>query len=294
MNINQMAHSPHSLPSTFTVRKRTGKHRYMTRGSRQKEAARKLMRIVDEEVRKRRRLLLLLPILYLVYLWMYAQMERSAHALPLEGIGEILSLIFFMIFLVCLFAGTVATDREEQAAFALSDLTDVRTVGALAEALSHGSEAAIDAAQTALPKALSGLNAGNAALLGEKTLACLRHVLIHDWAYRPDCVIAVLRALTRIEDHTVLPYVEAIARRTPFTPQEARVRRAARACLASLRRFAEKESLRQTLLRPAEVRDMLLRGAEAIPYPPLPHDRDRQDCHYQRELKKGSCNAHHS
>lgn len=169
--------------------------------------------------------------------------------------------------------------REMTAQVAAQD--DIRSIGALIDALHLEDAETRNIAMDALIKLLPRLTAQDAALLSDTNRIKLCFLLsvplespinkplraLHQPANERSVAfrIAILRAFAQVGDRKALRFVERVAKNDPKSEGERRVQDAALACLPALRRRAEQEGQRQTLLRPAQSasneEDTLLRPA---------------------------------
>jgi len=166
----------------------------------------------------------------------------------------------------------VPQQRYYQVINALSQLNDVRAVGALADALSLQDSNSRTAVARALLRLLPLLGPEDGALLDAPQRIALQKLLS---AGVPDketeLMLTVLRALQRIEDVTALSTMEMLAARVPHTDNEREITTAAAAAVVDLKLARENHQSHQQLLRASEsstAPSQLLRASYTSPETP--------------------------
>lgn len=153
---------------------------------------------------------------------------------------------------------------RNNSAQALAYLNDVRTVGALAEALEFGDKTTRDMAGYTLCRLLPQLQASDASLLTAKQRSILNFVLE---GKEIALMLAVLKAYEQVGDRRALPFVQKLSVGQGMTYRNQSVQDAACTCLPFLEARIEQEQARQSLLRASDGNaaspDVLLRPAEA-------------------------------
>jgi hypothetical protein len=166
-----------------------------------------------------------------------------------------------IVYAIGLFA---ATKAQRNASTVLTKFDDVRTVGALTEALEMGDSTVTSAVGSKLTELLPRLRASDAALLNDKQRRILDRVLMRH--SRPAFVLAILGAWEQIGDAKSLEPVEKLAAGRGNAFFDRRVHEAAVDCHTALKQRAQAERDAQTLLRPVYSTDpegTLLRPAHA-------------------------------
>lgn len=164
---------------------------------------------------------------------------------------------------LCIGALAIWKSNRNHTARALACFEDVRTVGALAEAMDYGDRVTRETAGCALCFLLPRMTANDASLLNEKHRVCLNHILDGKDA---NLMIAVLKAYEQVGDSRSLPSVRKLAAGQSALFRSGVVQEAACACLPFLEARAEQEKAGRSLLRPSAVgavqSDALLRPTE--------------------------------
>lgn len=138
----------------------------------------------------------------------------------------------------------------------LTNVDDVRAVGALAEALDISDKGIRDRAKAALTLLLPRLQSSDAYLLNEVQRNSLyQHLKIEKALTTPDFMVALLAALEKVGDAGALPAVQALAACTVTTANGKRVQAAAAKCLPALRLRIRTQETSSTLLRASSAAD---------------------------------------
>jgi hypothetical protein len=167
----------------------------------------------------------------------------------------------FALLLVLLYASALVTEivtrlRWNRSTAKITNIDDVRAVGALAEAMEIPDKGMLAQAQKALTRLLQRLEVGDAHLLNETQRKCLYRRLKIEYAlHTPDFMVALLEALEKIGDAGALPAVQELATCTVTTASGKRVQAAARKCLPVLRLRVRTLETSSTLLRASSAED---------------------------------------
>jgi len=173
-------------------------------------------------------------------------------------------------------------ERRRNLTARVADQGDVRSIGALIDALSLADTRTHTIALDAICERLPLLKTGDETLLTKSQCARLSYLLslpvespLHKdirALFRPadqrsiDLRVAILQAFEQIGDSKVLPVVTQLVSRKPGTIGERRIHEAAVSCLAALQLRQEQARSSQTLLRASHLApaasDTLLRPAE--------------------------------
>jgi len=180
----------------------------------------------------------------------------------------------WLIGIACLFVfgGTVAmSGPHKDAVKRLARLDDVRAIGPLVEALEMRDSAMRKRAEDALIRLLPRLRSADAELLGDAQRRILGRALVKH--RNTELAVAILMAFEQIGSAHDLPVVEKVVSGPADSMRERRIREAARECLLYLQERARRESMSQTLLRPAgPIVAPVQAGGEADTRPTLPPD----------------------
>lgn len=142
--------------------------------------------------------------------------------------------------------------RHARALRELERITDLQSIGRLAEALAWPDERATRRVARALIPLLLQLRASDSRLLDDRQRDCLHAVLRMDRARRDaDLQVAILAALEQVGDTRAIPHVAALAEARASTARQQRVKSAAAECLVALTNTAKRIDPERLLLRAA-------------------------------------------
>lgn len=169
-----------------------------------------------------------------------------------HGKAELAGLYALAFLLAPLLHRHAMLPRHERALRELERITDLRSIGRLAEALSWPDERATRRVGRALIPLLLQLRASDSRLLDDRQRDCLHAVLRMDRARRDaDLQVAILTALEQVGDTRAIPHVAALAEARASTARQQRVKNAAAECLAALTNTARRVDTERLLLRAA-------------------------------------------
>jgi hypothetical protein len=157
------------------------------------------------------------------------------------------SLLPLLIGLCCVAMGAVVLSRSGAEETSLTDMTDVRAIGPLLEALDAMPDSHAQAIRTALTDLLPRLTAADARFLNPGHRGRLHESLLFVDADRnADYLLAILLALEQIGAEEALRPVRKLAERAAVTPQQQRISAAAAICLQQMETRLEQGRERAT------------------------------------------------
>jgi hypothetical protein len=189
-------------------------------------------------------------ICYVVLLLASAILSRNFSMLG--SVGSMTGLI------VALFA---ATQTQRNVARLLTEIEDLRVVGALAEALEFQDQKVGELAESSLISLLPRLKASDAGLLDAQQRNCLHRALSRK---NSNLVVAILQSLEQIGDAEAVPYVQKLADGHGLAARDVQIRTAAQHCLPYLQQLAEEQRVRQTLLRASDVTEVPIAAPDTL------------------------------
>lgn len=174
-------------------------------------------------------------------LWLMFWRSISYHKPGLTEHWFVFCFVFFVLMHLARLLTKRTLNKWGKSTREIAWLEDVRSVGALAEALDIDERAFAIQVELALAKLLPRLQASDASLLNERQRLCLYRCLTTQNANKKrEFTLTVLKAVEQIGDEKAIPYVEKLL---PVLPQPAEQ------CLSSLRIHAEEQRASSMLLR---------------------------------------------
>jgi HEAT repeat protein len=224
------------------------------------EAVQELLVILMEERQQRKRRQKTGVAAYLCFIAVMITIAILARApMLLNMIGSMTSLITVAF---------AASQTQRRVAVVLAQLEDLRTVGALVEALEYQDKSISVEIEQTLIRLLPQLKASDAHLLDDQQRICLYHALNRK---NTTLVRVILQALEQVGDGKAVPYVQKVAEGHGRSGGNPDLRALAQQCLPFLLQRADEERSRQMLLRPSDASeqpviasDTLLRPAAGV------------------------------
>ena len=225
------------------------------------------------------RAIIAFELFFLMAAFMLQRYAATALASPAFIVGFVA--VLFLLAIFSLPSARRQHQRRRRLTATVAEQYDVRSIGALIDALKLDDLKTREIAQDALISVLPRLQASDATLLHDAQRAKLCHILslpvenplFKDvrYLFQParnsaiDIRIAILQAFEQVGDNKALSVVERLAKREAGSAGEKRIQEAARQCLPALQLRTEEQRSSQTLLRAVDAStagtDILLQAA---------------------------------
>jgi hypothetical protein len=186
----------------------------------------------------------------------YVLLTTLNHSGWSRSLSSIFTFSLVLLYVSALVGEIITRIRWNRSTAALTNIDDVRAVGALAEAMDIPDKGILAQAEAALTRLLPRLRAEDAHLLNESQRNGLYSRLkIENAITRPEFLVAVLEALEKIGDAAALPAIQNLATSTVTSAGGRRVQAAARKCLPVLQQRVRTLETSTTLLRASSAGD---------------------------------------